>query len=349
VTFGIDVRGRSFTLRVNYRTSHQIRLAADRLLPPSIRDVDGLEDDRTATVSVFNGAPPEVLIAASEMEEVEKVAAFIQAARADGIEAAAIGLFVRSRNELPRARAAVAKAGVEATELTGRSEGEAGRIALGTMHFAKGLEVDATTRALAQKGVKSFGMVVDVADATALTQWVEASAKELGGIDALVCNISALAVGDTPETWEKSFRTDMMHTVNAVTAALPHLEKSTCESVAIISSVSGFEVDFAAGSYGAIKAALIHYAKSLANQLATKNIRVNAVSPGNTCVEGGIWQNIERGMPDLYKTAMSLNPTGRLGTAEEVAVGVVFLRGSPLASRISGTNLIIDRALTKAV
>jgi superfamily I DNA/RNA helicase len=101
---GIDVRGRSFTLRVNYRTSHQIRLAADRLLPPSIRDVDGLEDDRTATVSVFNGPPPEVLIAATEVEEVEKVAAFIQAARADGIEPAAIGLFVRSRNELPRAR-----------------------------------------------------------------------------------------------------------------------------------------------------------------------------------------------------------------------------------------------------
>ena len=71
----------------------------------------------------------------------EKVAAFIQAARTDAIEPAAIGLFVRSRNELPRARAAVAKAGVEATELSGRSEGETGRIALGTMHFAKGLEL----------------------------------------------------------------------------------------------------------------------------------------------------------------------------------------------------------------
>lgn len=64
---GIDVRGRSFTLRVNYCTSHQIRLAADRLLPPSIRDVEGLEDDCTATVSVFNGPPPEELIAASEV------------------------------------------------------------------------------------------------------------------------------------------------------------------------------------------------------------------------------------------------------------------------------------------
>jgi 3-oxoacyl-[acyl-carrier protein] reductase len=76
--------------------------------------------------------------------------------------------------------------------------------------------------------------------------------------------------------------------------------------------------------------------------------RVNVVSPGNTYFEGGIWQNIERGNPDLFKTAMSLNPTGRMGTAEEVAAGVVFL-ASQVASRVSGTNLIIDGALTKAV
>lgn len=89
-------------------------------------------------------------------------------------------------------------------------------------------------------------------------------------------------------------------------------------------------------------------AKGLSNQLIAKGIRVNAVSPGNTYFEGGIWQNIEQGMPDLFKTAMSLNPTGRMGTPQEVAAGVVFL-ASPVASRISGTNLIIDGALTKAV
>jgi hypothetical protein len=137
---GIDVRGRSFTLRVNYRTSHQIRIAADRLLPESIRDVDGLEDDRASTVSVFNGLRPEILIAADEAEEIDKVAGLIQASIVDGVEPAAIGLFVRSRDELPRARAAAAKADVEATELTGRTEGTSGRISIGTMHFAKGLE-----------------------------------------------------------------------------------------------------------------------------------------------------------------------------------------------------------------
>jgi NAD(P)-dependent dehydrogenase (short-subunit alcohol dehydrogenase family) len=192
-------------------------------------------------------------------------------------------------------------------------------------------EVGNVVKGLSAKGVKSWGRAVDVADPDALKGWIDGAAAELGGIDTIVCNVSALAVGDTPETWEKSFRTDMMHTVNSVAAALPYLEKSKSASIIIVSSVSGFEVDFAAGSYGAFKA-----------------IRVNAVSPGNTYFEGGIWQNIERGMPDLYKTAMSLNPTGRMGTPQEVAAGVVFL-ASPVASRISGTNLIVDGALTKAV
>ncbi|MDB5517427.1 MAG: putative 3-ketoacyl-CoA reductase [Tardiphaga sp.] len=208
--------------------------------------------------------------------------------------------------------------------------------------------VDKVVKALAAKKVKAWGKGIDVADPDALKQWVEGAAAELGGIDAIVCNVSALAVGDTPETWEKSFRTDMMHTVNSVAAALPYLEKSKAASVTIISSVSGFEVDFAAGSYGAFKAALIHYSKGLSNQLITKGIRVNSVSPGNTYFEGGIWQNIEQGVPDLFKTAMGLNPTGKMGTPQEVAAGVVFV-ASPVASRISGTNLIIDGALTKAV
>ena len=209
-------------------------------------------------------------------------------------------------------------------------------------------EVGKVVKQLAANGGKSWGKAIDVADPAALKQWIEGAAGELGGIDTLVCNVSALAVGDTAETWEKSFRTDMMHTVNSVAAAMPYLEKSKSASVVIVSSVSGFEVDFAAGSYGAFKAALIHYAKGLSSQLIGKGIRVNAVSPGNTYFEGGIWQNIERGMPDLYKTAMSLNPTGRMGTPQEVAAGVVFL-ASPVASRISGTNLIVDGALTKAV
>jgi NAD(P)-dependent dehydrogenase (short-subunit alcohol dehydrogenase family) len=208
--------------------------------------------------------------------------------------------------------------------------------------------VAATVASLKAKGVKAFGHALDVADGPALKTWIEATAGELGGIDALVCNVSALAVGDTAESWEKSFKTDMMHTVNAVAAAVPFLEKSKSPSITLISSVSGFEVDFAAGSYGAIKAALIHYAKGLSRQLVGKGIRVNCVSPGNTYFEGGIWQNIEKNLPDLFASTLKVNPTGKFGTAQEVANGVVFL-SSPMASRISGTNLVIDGALTVAV
>ncbi|MGH8689365.1 MAG: SDR family NAD(P)-dependent oxidoreductase [Burkholderiales bacterium] len=209
-------------------------------------------------------------------------------------------------------------------------------------------EVAATVAALKARGVKAYGRALDVADGAALTGWISSSAAELGGIDALVCNVSALAVGDTAESWEKSFRIDMMHSVNAVAAAVPFLEKSKCGSIALISSVSGFEVDFAAGSYGAFKAALIHYAKGLSRQLVGKGIRVNCVSPGNTYFDGGIWQTIEKNMPDLYSSTLKVNPTGKFGTPAEVASGVVFL-ASPVASRISGTNLVIDGALTVAV
>jgi len=209
-------------------------------------------------------------------------------------------------------------------------------------------EVASTVAALKTMGVQAFGQALDVSDNNMLTQWINDSAAELGGIDVLVCNVSALAVGDSAETWEKSFRIDMMHTVNAVAAAVPFLEKSPSASIVLISSVSGFEVDFAAGSYGAIKAALIHYSKGLSRQLVAKGIRVNVVSPGNTYFEGGIWQNIEKNMPDLYNSTLKANPTGQLGTAEEVAVGVVFM-ASPVASRISGNNLVIDGALTVAV
>jgi 3-oxoacyl-[acyl-carrier protein] reductase len=208
--------------------------------------------------------------------------------------------------------------------------------------------VKATVAALAVKGVKSWGDALDVADGAALAAWVKGAAAALGGVDVLIANVSALAVGDTAETWEKTFRVDMMHTVNAVQAALPFLEQSSAAAIVVISSVSGFEIDFAAGSYGAFKAALIHYAKGLSQQLIKKGIRVNTVSPGNTYFEGGIWQNIERNIPDLYRTALALNPTGRMGKPEEMARSVVFL-ASPASSFTTGTNLVVDGALTKRV
>lgn len=140
---GVDVRGRSATLKVNYRTSHQIRQAADRLLPASVRDVDGLSDDRAGTVSVFNGPEPGLAVLADETAEASHVAAFLRDAVAGGIAPAEIGLFVRTRDELGRARAAVRMADLDCHELSERGAAPGGRVSIGTMHLAKGLEFKA--------------------------------------------------------------------------------------------------------------------------------------------------------------------------------------------------------------
>ncbi|GAN76144.1 SDR family NAD(P)-dependent oxidoreductase [Acidisphaera rubrifaciens] len=209
-------------------------------------------------------------------------------------------------------------------------------------------EVEATVATLRKGGTRATGRAVDVSDHAALRAWVADAATELGGLDIVVPNVSALQVGRDEAAWRAGFETDMMGTVAAVDAAMPFLEKSKAGSIVIISSVSGREVDFAAGPYGAFKAALIHYAQGLANQLAAKGIRANTVSPGNTYFEGGVWQNIQNNLPDLYAQALALNPTGRMGTPQEMANAVAFL-ASPRASFITGTNLVVDGALTRGV
>jgi 3-oxoacyl-[acyl-carrier protein] reductase len=209
-------------------------------------------------------------------------------------------------------------------------------------------DVDSTVGKLKATGVAAFGGAVDVSDGAALKAWVNDMASKLGGIDAIVSNVSALAIGQDEESWQKEFSTDMMGTVRLVNAAMPYLEKSAAGAIVTISSVSGREVDFASGPYGTFKAAIIHYTQGLANQLAGKGIRANSVSPGNTYFEGGVWNTIKDGNPELYKTALALNPTGRMGTPQEMANAVVFL-ASRAASFITGTNLVVDGALTRGV
>ena len=140
---GVDVRGRSSTLTVNYRTSHQIRRMADQLLPNAVRDVDGNADERDRTVSIFNGPAPERVQSATIEAETVAVSAWIARARADGVLPSEIGVFVRTRAELPRARSAVEAAGLPWMELSEQDEEAAGRVPIGTMHLAKGLEFKA--------------------------------------------------------------------------------------------------------------------------------------------------------------------------------------------------------------
>ena len=150
---GVDVRGRSSTLTVNYRTSHQIRRAADRLLPKAVQDVDGDADERGRTVSVFNGPPPAIAAHDSPEAEIAGVGAWIARAIADGVLPSEIGIFVRTRAELPRARAAVEVAGLPWLELSERDQDATGHVSVGTMHLAKGLEFKAVAVMACDDGV----------------------------------------------------------------------------------------------------------------------------------------------------------------------------------------------------
>ena len=184
-------------------------------------------------------------------------------------------------------------------------------------------------------------------DGPALTGWVEAAAGRLGGLDAVVADVSAIAVPDTEENWYTGFEVDLVHTVRLSKAALPHLEASGRGSIVAISSVSGREADFASGPYGTMKTAIVGYISGLALQLAGRGVRADVVSPGNTYVDDGFSQGAEA-MPDLYGTALDPKPTGRMGLPEEMARAVVFL-SSPVSSFTTGTNLVVDGALTRGI
>lgn len=197
-------------------------------------------------------------------------------------------------------------------------------------------------------GATALGSAVDVGDAAAVTEWVSSTADTFGGLDGVVANVSALAIPESAENWRTSFEVDLMGTVSLVDAALPHLVESGAGSIVTISSVSGREIDFAAGPYGTFKAAIIHYTQGLAYNYAGKGVRANSVSPGNTYFPGGVWPSIEENNPELFQAALALNPTGRMATPQEVANAVVFLSSSA-ASFITGTNLVVDGALTRGV
>ena len=159
-------------------------------------------------------------------------------------------------------------------------------------------EVAQTVTALQGMGVQAMGASVDVGDQAALKAWIDAAAGEMGGLDVLVANVSAMGDAD----WRGSFEID----------------------------------------------ALINYMSNLAHELAPRGVRVNTVSPGTIYFEGGVWHTRELEAPEISKGALGMNPMGRMGTPEEVANATVFLC-SPLASFITGTNLLVDGALTQGV
>ena len=140
LALGVDIRGRSRTLQLNYRTSHQIRMQADCLLDPVLADVDGNTEERRGTVSAFNGPAPVVVSHQSPEDEAQAVSAWIVQRHQEGIVPHEIGVFVRSAGELDRATRAAASTGLPYSLLDEQVETRQGTLSVGTMHLAKGLE-----------------------------------------------------------------------------------------------------------------------------------------------------------------------------------------------------------------
>jgi len=209
-------------------------------------------------------------------------------------------------------------------------------------------QVDETVATLREKGTTAQGGVVDVADTKAQRAWIEQAAAALGGLDIFIANVSALAMGMDEESWRRSLDIDVMGTVFGCEAALPALEKSQGGAIVVIGTTGLVEIAGPTRPYASVKAALVPYVKSLARNLAAKNIRANMVSPGTVYFKGGVWDVTEQKRPEIYKAALARNPMGRMGTPQEIANAAVFL-ASPRASFISGTNLIVDGALTQRI
>jgi 3-oxoacyl-[acyl-carrier protein] reductase len=208
--------------------------------------------------------------------------------------------------------------------------------------------VDETVAALSGQGVKSWGSRIDVGETAALRAWVGKAAAALGGLDIFVANVSALAQTMDDDSWRRSLEIDIMGTVAGIEAAIPFLEESKAGAIVVVGTTGAIEIAGPPRPYASAKAALAPYVKALARNLAAKNIRANMVSPGNVYFKGGVWNVVEETNPALFQTMLSRNPMGRMGTPAEVANAVVFL-ASPRASFITGTNLIIDGALTQRV
>ena len=168
---GVDIGDRPKTLRLNYRTSHQIRRQADQLLPADISDVDGHVEARRGTVSAFNGPEPSIKAADSIDQEMQVIGDWISELLEAGVLPEEIAVFVRSKEQFGRASEAIRRSGVRAVTPAAGVKAEAGTVPVMTMHLAKGLEFRAVVVAAcddevlpSQSRIEGVGDVADLED-----------------------------------------------------------------------------------------------------------------------------------------------------------------------------------------
>ena len=212
-------------------------------------------------------------------------------------------------------------------------------------------EVAALVNSLESLGVNAFGDSVDVTDEAALKNFVAASVDKLGGLDIIVSNVGAMAMGPDRDAWQNNLEMDIFGLVALVEAGESLLEQAAAEhgdaSIIAIGSTASVAA-YKASSYGPMKAALVHYVKGLAKQYAGRKVRANVVCPGMVYFEGGVWDRVKNNKPDVYQSQLARNPMGRMGSPQDIANAVTFL-ASPRSEFTTGINMIVDGALTDRV
>jgi len=191
--------------------------------------------------------------------------------------------------------------------------------------------------------IKAIGSTVDVTDKEGFSNWIDHAAEELGGIDIFVANVSPMS-----SDWEKAINTDIKATVAGIDAVLPWIRKSDFGSIVYIGSMASVLGAPQLAAYGASKAAMTHYMKSLSRGLVKEGVRVNTVSPGDIIFEGGVWDQLRIANPEAFKSVLKRNPRGSLGTPAEVARVVAFM-ASPAASLVNGAHLLVEGGSTMHV
>lgn len=206
---------------------------------------------------------------------------------------------------------------------------------------ARGAEaLEAARKEVAAHGGKAHAARCDLSKEAEIKRYIAAAASALDGIDVLVNNATGYGMGDDEESWETSLDVDLLAAVRASHEALPHIEKVK-GSIINISSGSGLNPSVRTPAYGAAKAAVIHYTRTLAAAVAHTGVRVNCVAPGSIEFPGGFWAKHKVENPTLYNATLANCPTGRMGYPEEVANVVLFL-ASPAASWVTAQIISVN-------